>query len=64
LEYLQKAIGIVPDDPIMLEHLGDAYLKLNDKTNALKFYKKSLTHKEKDKEELEKKIRELTGNGS
>jgi tetratricopeptide (TPR) repeat protein len=64
LEYLQKAIGIVPDDPIMLEHLGDAHLKLNDKTNALKFYKKSLKHKEKDKEELEKKIRELTGNGS
>ncbi|MCK5419879.1 MAG: tetratricopeptide repeat protein, partial [Desulfobacterales bacterium] len=64
LEYLQKAIGIVPDDPIMLEHLGDAYLKLNDKTNALKFYKKSLKHKEKDKEELEKKIRELTANGS
>ena len=64
LEYLQKAIGIVPDDPIMLEHLGDVYLKLNDKTNALKFYKKSLGYKEKDKEELEKKIRELTGNGS
>jgi tetratricopeptide (TPR) repeat protein len=64
LEYLQKAIGIVPDDPIMLEHLGDVYLKLDDKTNALKFYKKSLGHKEKDKEELEKKIRELTGNGS
>ena len=64
LEYLQKAIGIVPDDPIMLEHLGDVYLKLDDKTNALRFYKKSLGHKEKDKEELEKKIRELTGNGS
>ena len=64
LEDLQKAIGIVPDDPIMLEHLGDVYLKLNDKTNALKFYKKSLGYKEKDKEELEKKIRELTGNGS
>jgi tetratricopeptide (TPR) repeat protein len=64
LEYLQKAIEIVPDDPIMLEHVGDVYLKLNDKTNALKFYKKSLKHKEKDKEELEKKIYELTGNGS
>jgi tetratricopeptide (TPR) repeat protein len=64
LEYLQKAIEIVPDDPIMLEHVGDAYLMLDDKTNALKFYKKSLENKEKDKEELEKKIRELTGNGS
>ena len=64
LKYLQKAVEIVPDDPIMLEHLGDAYLKLKDKANALKCYKKSLQHKEKDKEELEKKIRTITENGS
>jgi tetratricopeptide (TPR) repeat protein len=64
LKYLQKAVEIVPDDPIMLEHLGDAYLKLNDKVNALKSYKKSLQHKEKDKEELETKIRAITKNGS
>ena len=55
---------MVPDDPIMLEHLGDAYLKLNDKANALKFYKKSLEHKEKDKEALEKKIRAISPDGS
>ena len=64
LKYLKKAVELVPDDPIMLEHLGDAYLKLNDKANALKFYQKSLLKKEKDKETLEKKIQELTGNGS
>ena len=64
LKYLQKAVEIVPDDPIMLEHLGDAYLKLKDKANALKCYEKSLQHKEKDKEELEKKIRTITENGS
>ena len=64
LEYLHQAIEIVPDDPIMLEHVGDTYLMLEDKTNALKFYKKSLKNKDKDKEEIEKKIRELTGNGS
>jgi tetratricopeptide (TPR) repeat protein len=64
LQYLQKAVEIVPDDPIMLEHLGDAYLKLDDRLNALKCYKKSLQHKEKDKEELEKKIRAITANGS
>ena len=64
LQYLQKAVEIVPDDPIMLEHLGDIYLKLNDKVNALKYFKKSLQHKEKDKEELEKKIRAITENGS
>jgi tetratricopeptide (TPR) repeat protein len=64
LQYLQKAVQMVPDDPIMLEHLGDAYFKLNDKTNALKYYKKSLKHKDKDKEELEKKIRTISPDGS
>jgi tetratricopeptide (TPR) repeat protein len=64
VQYLQKAVQMVPDDPIMLEHLGDAYLKLNDKANALKYYNKSLKHKEKDKEELEKKIRAISPDGS
>jgi tetratricopeptide (TPR) repeat protein len=64
VKYLQKAVQIVPNDPIMLEHLGDAYLKLNDKTNALKYYKESLKNKEKDKEELEKKIRAISPDGS
>ena len=64
LKYLKKAVEIVPDDPIMLEHLGDAYLKLNNKSEALKYYKKSLQYKEKDKEKLEQKIREISTNGS
>jgi tetratricopeptide (TPR) repeat protein len=64
LQYLQKAVQMVPDDPIMLEHLGDAYLKLNDKLNALKYYKESLKNRDKDKEELEKKIRAISPDGS
>ena len=64
IKYLKKAIELVPDDPIMLEHLGDAYLKVNDRSNALKYYQKSLQKKEKDKETLEKKIQELSGNDS
>ncbi|MDH3827604.1 MAG: tetratricopeptide repeat protein, partial [Desulfobacterales bacterium] len=64
VQYLQKAVQMVPDDPIMLEHLGDAYLKLNDKAKALKYYNKSLKNKEKDKEELEKKIRSISSDGS
>jgi Tfp pilus assembly protein PilF len=62
LKYLRKAVELVPDDPIMLEHVGDVYLKLDDKANALKFYQKSLQQKDKDTEELEKKIRNLTEN--
>jgi predicted negative regulator of RcsB-dependent stress response len=51
----------VPDDPIILEHLGDTYLKISDKEKAIQFYKRSLLKKEKDREDLEKKIRELSG---
>ena len=64
IKYLTRAIELVPDDPIVLEHLGDAYLKVNDKANALKCYQKSLIKKEKDKEVLQKKIQELSGNDS
>ncbi len=61
LNLLKKAVELVPDDPIMLEHLGDAYHKTNDRVNALKFYKRSLKNKKKDKIQLEKKIKNLTG---
>ena len=64
LKYIKKAVELVPDDPIMLEHMGDVYQKLNDKPNALKFYQKSLKIKEKDKEALEEKIRQLKPTGS
>ncbi len=64
LEYLKKAHELVPDDPTIMEHVGDAYLKLNDPVNALKFYQRALSKKEKDKEELQKKIRQLKGGGS
>jgi len=48
----------------MLEHIGDAYLQLNDKPNALKYFEKSLKIKEKDKETLEEKIRNLKREGT
>lgn len=67
LKVLEKAVALVPDDPIILEHLGDAYQKVDDKTKALEFYNRSLLklqEKKKDKAHLEEKIRELTENGS
>ncbi len=69
LQYLKKAAEIVPEDPVILEHVGDAYLKLNDKPNALKYYQKSMSKREKEKatdaekakekEALQRKIRQL-----
>jgi len=37
---------------------------LNDKSNALKYYKESLKNKDKDKEKLEEKIRAISPDGS
>jgi tetratricopeptide (TPR) repeat protein len=64
LEHLKRAHELVPDDPTIMEHVGDAYLKLGDRVNALKFYQRALTKKDKDKAELQNKIRQLKGGGS
>ena len=61
LKYLEKAASLVPDDPYILEHLGDTYLKRADYQEALNCYKHSLSKKRKDRGDLEKKIRDLTG---
>jgi len=66
VEVLEKAVALIPDDPTMLEHLGDAHFKLNNKTDALKFYKMSLekiSQNEKNKKTLEKKIQDLKDQG-
>jgi predicted negative regulator of RcsB-dependent stress response len=63
LEYLNKAHELVPDDPTIMEHVGDAYLKLNDKVNALKYYQKALPKKDQEKVELQKKIKQLKDGG-
>lgn len=49
----------MPDDPIILEHLGDAFQKTNDRENALKYYKRALQEKTDNQTDLEKKILEL-----
>lgn len=61
--YLLEAVRLVPDDPVILEHLGDAYRKLDDRPNALKYYRRALEKKDKDSDtaDLEQKIRSLGG---
>ncbi|MBW1899201.1 MAG: tetratricopeptide repeat protein, partial [Deltaproteobacteria bacterium] len=59
LATLEKAISLVPDDPIILEHLGDVYMKMNNQEKALEFYKRALSGKKKDMEALMKKIKDL-----
>ena len=58
---LEKANELSANEPVILEHIGDAYLKLNNKEKALEFYKRSLKHHglEKDITNIEKKINDL-----
>jgi tetratricopeptide (TPR) repeat protein len=60
VEFLKKATAIVTDDPVMLEHLGDAYLKLNDRENALESYNRALKFKKEERVILINKIKEIS----
>ena len=59
---LELAVVLSPDDPTIYEHLGDAYLKNNDRAKARKAYLKSLDlHEETDKKEtVRRKLEALT----
>jgi tetratricopeptide (TPR) repeat protein len=54
-----KAVALIPDDPVILEHLGDIYLKMNQPKKALDYYQKALSVKEDDQDGLKKKIQSL-----
>jgi len=59
LKYIKEAVDVIDKDsephPVILEHLGDIYLKLGDINNAEYYWKKALEF-DKDNEELLKKI--------
>jgi len=60
LERLERANSLQPEEPIILDHLADAYLEKKDYAKASEYYKKALAasmKKEKDKE-MAKKIEE------
>lgn len=59
--YLEKAVSLVPDDPILLEHLGDVYVKLDEQKKALDLYTRALSRKKEDTAGLRQKIN-LLGN--
>ncbi|MEE8449365.1 MAG: tetratricopeptide repeat protein, partial [Thermodesulfobacteriota bacterium] len=58
IEYLEKAIALAAKDAVIAEHLGDAYLKANRKTDALKMYEKAYSL-DSSKKELAEKIERL-----
>jgi Tfp pilus assembly protein PilF len=58
LQVLKKASELANEDAVILEHVGDAYLKLNDKANALKYYQKSMDKRDKEKDKDAEKVKE------
>ncbi len=62
LREIQKANEMVKDDPVVLEHLGDIYFKLDEKEAAIDAWKKSLEFHEQEeglKIRVENKIRNI-----
>ncbi len=56
---LQKAIALIPDDPVILEHLGDIHVKLKQPDKALDYYRRALSAKPDDNSLLKQKIESL-----
>jgi tetratricopeptide (TPR) repeat protein len=62
---LERAAQLTGGDPVISEHLGDAYLLLEDRARALRFYEEAVhlepreTEQPKLREKLERLRREL-----
>ncbi|MCG8471628.1 MAG: tetratricopeptide repeat protein [Desulfobacterales bacterium] len=59
LVILRKAASILPDDPVILEHLGDALVKNNLTQEALDSYKRSIEQGHENIPAIEEKIRRI-----
>lgn len=60
LKHLMRASQLVPEDPVIQEHVGDAYRELEKHEDALEYYRRSLELKKKSEQEgLIRKIQEV-----
>jgi tetratricopeptide (TPR) repeat protein len=56
IKYLEEAAMLLPDDPTILEHLGDAYVKMNYLKKGIGSYRKAIKNKADDIHSLQQKI--------
>ncbi len=59
LEELLKAHNILPDDPVVADHVGDVYLALGHRQNAIKFWRLSLKNAPENEDEIIAKMKKL-----
>lgn len=63
-KYLKEAASLTPDDPTIMEHLGDVAVKKGDVAKARELWGKALTMKPEDGgKKLEEKLRKAEGGG-
>ncbi|SPJ16369.1 hypothetical protein SBDP2_880018 [Syntrophobacter sp. SbD2] len=53
---LMEAIKRVPDDPVILEHLGDICVELGKKAKATEAYRKAIEYNHSEPEKIKAKI--------
>jgi tetratricopeptide (TPR) repeat protein len=56
LENLLEAVKRVPDDPVILEHLGDIYVELGNKAKASEAYRKAIENNHSEPEKIRAKL--------
>ena len=63
IQELEKAVSLLVDDPVIIEHLGDAYVKDRKPDKALRSYRDALKSATEDEqlERIRSKIRTLEG---
>ncbi len=59
LPLLEEAARLVPEDPVVKEHLGDVYNRLGRIEEARRSYRQSIENGHTDKAKMEDKIRQL-----
>jgi tetratricopeptide (TPR) repeat protein len=59
IHHLEESAKLIPDDPTINEHLGDAYFKKKKYQEALKHYKKAVSLKHPSEENVRDKITEV-----
>ena len=57
-EYLEKSLSINKNNPVILEHMGDIYHKLNHLSHALALYEQAFMIDTKNKN-LSKKMKKI-----
>jgi Tfp pilus assembly protein PilF len=56
LQWLKRALENETNDPVIYEHLGDTYTKLNQFSEAVRYYQMALDHKHEKNHEIKVKL--------